>query len=335
MTALVIIILYMDNVTAQDTPPPTPQVWNRTQLNFGKQFFYFKHSGSYFHKKSTAHLFTNYNFTRIFLQYEKINKIVVLFLKKANSRIGNTTQWLFKPDDLFDKIRNTENSLRYLCTLINCKIKIASAESLLPKSLELESSYDLYDFASNLARSYMFNNTRHEMTKRQAILAAGLGILGGAEFGISFFNHQEISALKDELDRDKNKIYLVSSELKHQDLMIATLADRTFTLRRKVNILIRKANELEFIEAANTLVRYFSVAYHNIYIYANALSQMLVTKTFQPQFFQEASLRRGMSEIKKLAGQAGLDITDGSMLELLSRPVSVMCKGDDLFWPFI
>ena len=38
-----------------------------------------------------------------------------------------------------------------------------------------------------------------------------------------------------------------------------------------------------------------------------------------------------MSEIKKLAGQAGLDITDGSMLELLSRPVSVMCKGDDLF----
>ena len=113
----------------------------------------------------------------------------------------------------------------------------------------------------------MFNSTKHEMTKRQAVLAAGLGILGGTEFGISFMNYEEISALKTELNRDQNKIHLISSEPKHRDLVIGTLDDRTFTPRRKVNILIRDANELEFIEAANTLVRYFSVAYQNIYLY--------------------------------------------------------------------
>ena len=90
------------------------------------------------------------------------------------------------------------------------------------------------------------------MTKRQAVLAAGLGTLGGIEFGISFMNYEEFFALKTELNRDKNKIHLISSEPKHRDLVIGTLDDRTFTPRRKVNILIRDANELEFIEAANT-----------------------------------------------------------------------------------
>ena len=134
---MTLIMTIMNSITAQDTPPPTPQVQNRTQLNVEKQYQFFKKvSEFYFYQRSIPNLYTTYNHTRIFLQFHKLNNKVALFFQKTSGRIGNTTQWVFKPADLFDKIRNTENYLHYLCTLIHCRLKIASAESLLPKGRE-------------------------------------------------------------------------------------------------------------------------------------------------------------------------------------------------------
>ena len=48
---------------------------------------------------------------------------------------------------------------------------------------------------------------------------------------LPLLSHEDISALKDDLLEDENRMNFISFVFKHEDLVLVTLADRTFTLR--------------------------------------------------------------------------------------------------------
>lgn len=335
-------VSYVHENRAQETH--TPQVWKSSQVDFklGKQNLTFKRLGNLFHNKDHAHLFTNLNYTRTLLEYNRLIHVLDIYLEKGQNRAPNGSFHSF--NTLISKCRNTQETFEFVCSLIGCKYPVAKSKKV-PPPLQLESAMDIYDFASNLARkSFDMREpggggdgsaapheqaALHLVARRQAVLAATL--LGAASFGVSLFSTEEISSLQNDLQKDESKIQLISSELHNRDLAISTLSDRTFTLRRRLNSLIRKEKEDEFLSEVNSLLDHFSVALDNVYIYAMALSQMIVSKKFQPRFFLKESLIKGIRKVKKQASKAGLRLVDDTFLELLSQPISFNSDGTTLF----
>ena len=103
----------------------------------------FSRQGSLYHNKDRAHLYSLINLTRSVLQFNSIIFSPILKTVHIIRIILIHSQQNSEPANMHSN---------FFALLFECRVPIVVATRL-PQPLKLESSMDIYDFASNLVRS--------------------------------------------------------------------------------------------------------------------------------------------------------------------------------------
>jgi len=308
---------------------PTTVSFHTIDKFSGQRNTTFQLVGQIYPGRDFAHLFSYINFNDAVECYNKLVKE----LDNAQLRVINR-QLIKGPGlvimnssfmALHEELRDAGEAISFTCALIICEDKLGSSslsKGFRPRFLDNDMKYDhLWGATSGLYQS------RRRRKKRQLMAAA----LGAASIGLSIYSINELKDLRSELLKQNNG-RIVAEQLLHQQTILNGFKQEIEEISVKLGEIHTWAKRTEYTLGFTLISFYLGALVSKLIRWTKAVNDVVISKRFDPQFFDLDHLNKAIASIKRKSNVKGLKMLSIELDQLIEEAVSYEIENGKLFF---